>query len=53
MVIQPSADLSMDLFVDADFAGLWASEKPDDMMSVKESNRIYHYDWWHPNCVVI
>jgi hypothetical protein len=35
MIIQPSADLSLDLFVDADFAGLWGSEKPDDSMSVK------------------
>jgi hypothetical protein len=25
----------MDLYVDADFAGLWNSEKPDDSMSVK------------------
>jgi hypothetical protein len=35
MIIKPSADLSMDLYVDADFAGLWSSEKPDDTMSVK------------------
>jgi histone deacetylase 1/2 len=35
MIIRPTADLSMDLFVDADFAGLWSSENPDDSMSVK------------------
>jgi hypothetical protein len=35
MIIKPSADLSMDLYVDADFAGLWSAEKPDDSMSVK------------------
>ena len=35
MIIQPTGDLSMELYVDADFAGLWSSEKPDDSMSVK------------------
>jgi hypothetical protein len=35
MVIKPTADLAMDLYVDADFAGLWSSEKLDDSMSVK------------------
>jgi hypothetical protein len=35
MVIELSADLPMDLYVDADFAGSWSSEKPDDTMSVK------------------
>jgi hypothetical protein len=35
MIIKPGADLSMDLHVDADFAGLWSSKKPDDTMSAK------------------
>jgi hypothetical protein len=35
MIIKPSPDLSLDLFVDADFAGLWSAEKPDDPTAVK------------------
>jgi hypothetical protein len=35
MIICPSPDLTLDLFVDADFAGLWNAEKPDDPTAVK------------------
>jgi hypothetical protein len=39
MIIKPTADLSMELSVDADFAGLWSSEKPDDSILVKSHKR--------------
>jgi histone deacetylase 1/2 len=35
MIIRPTPDLSLDLYADADFAGLWSSERPDDSTSVK------------------
>ena len=35
MVIQPSQDLSLELYVDADFTGLWTAKSPDDPISVK------------------
>ena len=35
MVIRPKPDLSMDLYADSDFAGLWSSEDPNDSTSVK------------------
>jgi hypothetical protein len=35
MIIKPSDDLSLELYVDADFAGLWNAEQPDDPISVK------------------
>ena len=35
MIIKPTADLSLELYVDADFAGLWNAEKGDDSTSVK------------------
>ena len=39
MVIQPSQDLSLELYVDADFAGLWTAESPNDPISVKSRTR--------------
>ena len=35
MIIQPSKDLKLDLYVDADFAGLWNSEDANDPTCVK------------------
>lgn len=35
MIIRPMNDLKLDLFVDADFAGLWNSEDANDPVSVK------------------
>jgi hypothetical protein len=35
MIIQLTADLSLDLYVDADFAGLWNAESAKDPISVK------------------
>ena len=35
MRIEPSGDLKLDLYVDADFAGLWNAESPDDPTCVK------------------
>eukprot|EP00733_Pompholyxophrys_punicea_P000483 Pompholyxophrys_punicea_v1_NODE_136_length_3267_cov_3.636364.p3 type:complete len:181 gc:universal NODE_136_length_3267_cov_3.636364:718-176(-) len=35
MIIAPTHDLSLDLYADADFAGLWNSETRDDPISVK------------------
>jgi hypothetical protein len=35
IVVRPSQDLSLDLFADADFAGLWNVEPPDEPISVK------------------
>ena len=35
MIIRPSDDLKLDLYVDADFAGLWNSEDANDPTSVK------------------
>jgi hypothetical protein len=35
MLIAPTIDLSLDLYADADFAGLWNSESRDDPVSVK------------------
>jgi hypothetical protein len=35
MIIQLTADLSLELYVDADFAGLWNAEKADEPTSVK------------------
>ena len=35
MVIKPKKDLRLDLYADADFAGLWNVEKHDDPVSVK------------------
>jgi hypothetical protein len=35
MIIRPTANLSLDLYVDADFAGLWNAENPDESISVK------------------
>ena len=35
MIINPTKDLALDLYADADFAGLWASEDVKDPVSVK------------------
>jgi len=35
MSIQPNADLNLDSYVDADFAGLWRDEDPQCTSSVK------------------
>ena len=35
LILQPSKDLSLKLYADADFAGLWKIEKPDDPISVR------------------
>ena len=35
MIINPLRDLSLDLYADADFAGLWGSEHPEDPTLVK------------------
>ena len=35
MIIQPNADLSLELYADEDFAGLWNAEKADEPTSVK------------------
>jgi hypothetical protein len=35
MIIKPIDALSLELYVDADFAGLWNAEQPDDLISVK------------------
>jgi hypothetical protein len=35
LIIQPSADLHLELFADADFAGLWGHEDPTDPVSVR------------------
>jgi len=35
MIIRPTDDLKMDCYVDADFAGLWGVEDPDDPTSVR------------------
>ena len=35
MVVRPSKDLQLDLFADADFAGLWSAEKPTDPTCVR------------------
>jgi hypothetical protein len=35
MIIKPSSDLALDMYADADFAGLWGAEKPTDPTSAK------------------
>jgi hypothetical protein len=35
LIMKPSSSLSLDFFADADFAGLWNVEHPDDPISVK------------------
>jgi len=35
MIIRPTEDLKMDCYVDADFAGLWGVEDPDNPTSVR------------------
>ena len=35
MIMKPSKDLTLDLYVDADFAGLWSYEDPHDPSCVK------------------
>jgi hypothetical protein len=35
MILQLSSDLKLDLYADADFAGLWNTEDMNDSMSVK------------------
>jgi hypothetical protein len=35
MRIQPTSDLTMEMFADADFAGLWGAERPTDSTSAK------------------
>ena len=35
MIKNPSEDLSLDLYADADFAGLWASKHPEDPITAK------------------
>ena len=35
MVVRPSKNLQLDLFADADFAGLWSAEKPTDHTCVQ------------------
>ena len=35
MILKPDQNLDIDLYVDADFAGLWGSEPPDSPNSVK------------------
>ena len=35
MIIQPTSSYNVDCYVDADFAGLWGSEDPQDPISVK------------------
>jgi len=35
MIINPRRDLKLDMYADADFAGLWASEDHNDPISVR------------------
>ena len=35
MIINPTTNYNTDCYVDADFAGLWGSENPQDPISVK------------------
>ncbi len=35
LIMRPTKELKIDCFVDADFAGLWGAEDPDDPISVK------------------
>ena len=35
MIVKPSDDLSVELYADADYAGLWGAEDPTDLISVK------------------
>ena len=35
LIMNPTDDLAIDMYVDADFAGLWGIEDPDDPTSVK------------------
>jgi hypothetical protein len=35
LFMDPTDALSIEMFVDADFAGLWGTEKPDDPISVR------------------
>ena len=35
LILQPSKDLSLKLYADADFAGFWRIEQPDDPISIR------------------
>ena len=35
MIIKPSDNLSLELYVDADFVRLWSTEQPDNPISVR------------------
>ena len=35
LIIKPSTNLNLELFADADFAGLWGHEDPTDPVSVR------------------
>lgn len=35
MIIKPTADLTLELYVDADFARLWNAENSEEPISVK------------------
>jgi hypothetical protein len=40
MIIDPNEDLKLEMFADADFAGLWGFEEKDDPSSVKSRSGI-------------
>jgi hypothetical protein len=55
MVLQPSGDLTLDLYVDADFAGLWNAEDPNDPICVRSQTGyiftlVVHRCCGHPSC---
>ena len=35
MIVKPTEDLSIELYADADYGGLWGAEDPADPISVK------------------
>ena len=39
LIFKPTKDLRVDLFCDADFAGLWGAEDPQDPVCVKSRTR--------------
>jgi hypothetical protein len=53
MIVKPTNDLSIDLYADADFAGLWGAENPDDPVSNEEPYWFYHYFRWYTGIMAI
>jgi hypothetical protein len=53
MIIKPTEDLTLDLYADADFAGLWNAEDANDPVCVPKPNWL-HYDFgWNAVVVVL